>query len=204
MKNLLILMICFGIHFTAFAQILSDIEEVYPLQNDFAAIKKGNQWAFINKNGEKVIDYRDDLVLTEKVNSLNETTAYPVFNDGRCLIKKIKENTVYFGYINEKGAEIIKPQFLNATNFSNGFAIVVVFFQDSIGFNEVLKIPVMSNKMEEYVINPSGERVKYLYNPKNYISAKYKNKAPAVESKFIAPHLVATKNKNNKWEIHQF
>ncbi|WP_372766574.1 WG repeat-containing protein [Lutibacter sp.] len=204
MKNLLILIICFGIHSAAFSQIITDIDEVYPLHSDLAAIKKDNQWAFINKNGEKVIDFRNDLVLTEKVNSLNETNAYPVFNDGRCLIRKLMENTLYFGYINEKGAEIIKPQFLNATNFSNGFAIVVVFYQDSIGFNEVLKIPVMSSKMEEYVINTSGERVKYLYNPKNYIPSNYKIKAPAVESKFIAPNLVATKNKRNKWQIHQF
>lgn len=204
MKNLLILIICFGIHFTSFAQIVTDIDEVYPLQNDFVALKKGNQWAFINKNGEKVIDYRDDLVLTEKVNSLKEISAYPVFNDGRCLIKKIKENTVYFGYINEKGVEIIKSQFLNATNFSNGFAIVVLSSKDSIGFNYVLKKAIVSNILEEYVIDTSGELVKYLYNPRKNVPANYKNGIPIIESKFISPKLVAVKTKNKKWEIHQF
>jgi len=144
------------------------------------------------------------LVLTEKVNSLNEITAYPVFNDGRCLIKKIKENTVYFGYINEKGAEIIKPQFLNATNFSNGYAIVVLSSKDSIGFNYVLKKAIVSNILEEYVIDTSGELVKYLYNPRKNVPANYKNGIPIIESKFISPKLVAVKTKNKKWEIHQF
>jgi len=111
-------------------------------------------------------------------------------------------NTYYFGFINEKGVEIIKPQFLNATNFSNGYAIVVVQSKDSIGFNVILKKPIISNKIEEYVINTSGELIKYLYNPRSYVSSK--NKVPAIESKFIAPNLVAAKTKSKKWEIHQF
>lgn len=202
MKNLLILIICCSIHLTAFAQILSDVDEVYPLQGNLLAVKKANQWAFINKNGEKAIDFRDDLVLTNKVNALNQTISYPVFNDGRCLIKKLIANRYYFGYINENGAEIIKPQFLNATNFSNGFAIVTVQSKDSLGFNEVLKKPVISDKIEDFVIDTSGKLIKYLYNPRSY-HPSIKN-IPAVESKFIAPNLVAAKTKNKKWEIHQF
>lgn len=204
MKNLLIFIICFGIHSAAFAQILGDIDEVYPLHGDFAAIKKANQWAFITKDGKKAVDFRNDLVLTNKVNSLNQTISYPIFNDGRCLIRKLKGNTPYFGFINEKGEEIIKAQFLNATNFSNGYAIVVLSSKDSIGFNEVLKIPIMSSYMEEYVIDTSGELVKYLYNPRKQIPANYKNGIPIIESKFIAPKLVAVRTKSEKWEIHQF
>lgn len=202
MKNLFLFIICFGIHSAVFSQIFSDIDEVYPLQGDLAAIKKGDHWAFITKDGKMAIDFRDDLVLTNKVNTLNQTTSYPIFYDGRCLIKKIIANTYYFGFINEKGVEIIKPQFLNATNFSNGYAIVVVQSKDSIGFNEVLKKPIISNKIEEYVINTSGELVKYLYNPRSYVPSK--NKVPAIESMFMAPNLVAAKTKNKKWEIHQF
>lgn len=204
MKKLLILIVCFSINSVAFSQILSDIDEIYPFHGDFAAIKNANQWAFIDKDGNKAIDFRDDLVLTNKVNNLNQETSYPVFYEGRCLIRKLIANTYYFGFINEKGVEIIKPQFLNATNFSNGYAIVVVHAKDSIGYNEVLKLPIMSNNMEEYVIDTSGELVKYLYNPINYIPSNYKNGIPTIESKFIAPNLVAVKNQSKKWEIHQF
>ena len=203
MKKLFLLILCFCIYSVAFAQILSVFDEVYPLQGEFAAIKKGDQWAFITKDGKMAIDFRNDLVLTNKVNASNQTTSYPIFYDGRCLIKKLIENTYYFGFINEKGIEVIKPQFLNATNFSNGYAIVVLTAKDSIGFNQVLRKPIMSNYMEEYVIDTSGELVKYLYNPRKNVSANQKNGIPTIESKFIAPNLVATKTKTKKWEIHQ-
>ncbi|MHB1148342.1 MAG: WG repeat-containing protein [Lutibacter sp.] len=204
MKNLFLLFICFGIHSAVFSQILTDIDEVYPFQGDLAAIKKGDQWAFITKDGKRAIDFRDDLVLTNKVNAPNQTTSYPIFYDGRCLIKKLIANTYYFGFINEKGVEVIKPQFLNATNFSNGYAIVVLAAKDSLGFNQVLKKPIISNYMEEYIIDTSGELVKYLYNPRKNVPANYKNDIPIIESKFIAPNLVAAKTKSKKWEIHQF
>ncbi|MDP3946059.1 MAG: WG repeat-containing protein [Lutibacter sp.] len=204
MKKLLILLVCFSVYTGVFAQTLSDIDEVYPFHGDFAAIKKANQWAFVNKEGKKIIDFRSDLVLTNRLNSLNQTISYPVFNDGRCLIRKLMGDTYYYGFINEKGVEVIKPQFLNATNFSNGYAIVVLTSKDSIGFNYVLKKAVVSNIMEEYVINTSGELVKYLYNPRKNVPANYKNGVPIIESKFIAPNLVAVKNKNKKWDILQF
>jgi hypothetical protein len=202
MKKLLILIVCLSMHSAAFSQIFSEIDEVYPFYGDFAAIKKANQWAFIDKEGKKTIDFRADLVSTNSLNSLNQTISYPVFNDGRCLIRKLKGDTYYYGFINEKGDEIIKTQFLNATNFLNGYAIVVVQIKDSIGFNLVLNKPLISNKVEEYVINTSGERIKYLYNPRSFVPSK--NKIPAIESKFISPNLVAAKTKNKKWEIHQF
>jgi len=204
MKNLLFIIICIVNFALGNAQIMNDIDEVYRLNDDLLAIKKDNQWAFINMKGEKVIDYRKDLVLTEKTNSFNHTDVYPVFNDGRCLIRKLISGTFYYGYINEKGEEIIKPQFLNATNFLNGFAIVVVLSKDSIGFNEVLKKAITSNNIEEYLIDTSGEKIKYLYNPRNYTPIVYKNKIPPIESKFVAPGLVAVKTKNQKWNLHGF
>lgn len=204
MKKLLILIVCLSIHSAAFSQIFSEIDEVYPFHGDFAAIKKANQWAFIDKEGNKTIDFRADLVLTSRLNSLNQKTVYPVFNDGRCLIKKLKDGTYYFGFINEKGEEAIKTQFLNATNFSNGYAIVVLSSRDSIGFNYVLKKAIVSNIIEEYVIDTAGELVKYLYNPRKNVPANYKNGVPIIESKFIAPRMVAVKNKNKKWDIHVY
>lgn len=204
MKKLLILIVCLSINSVAFSQIFSEIDEVYPFHGDFAAIKKGNQWAFIDKEGKNTIDFRADLVLTNRLNSLNQTISYPVFNDNRCLVRRLKGDTYYYGFINEKGVGVIKPQFLNATNFSNGYAIVVLSSKDSIGFNHVLKKPIVSNIIEEYVIDTSGELIKYLYNPRKNVSANYKNGVPIIESKFIAPKLVAVKTKNKKWEIHQF
>jgi hypothetical protein len=204
MKKLLILIVCFSIYSAAFSQTVSDLDEVYPFHGDFAAIKKANQWAFIDKEGKQTIDFRTDLVLTSQTNSLNQIMAYPVFNDGRCLMRKLKGDTYYYGFFNEKGEEVIKPQFLNASNFSNGHAIVVLSSKDSLGFNYVLKKAIVSNIIEEYVIDASGELVKYLYNPRKNAPANYQNGVPIIESKFIAPSMVAAKNQRGKWDIRKF
>jgi len=207
MKNLLILIICLNIHLEGFSQIIKDIDEVSPFHGDLAAIRKGNQWAFINKEGVKVIDFRDDLVLSNKENAVSQikVSSYPIFKNGRCLIKKLIDGKYYYGFIDEKGKEIIPPQYLNASNFSNGFAIIVMFLKDTIGFNQIFKKHVVSHKLEEYVIDTSGDLVKYLYNARTYFVSKFKNRnLLEIQSKFVAPHLIAVKNKNNKWNIYNF
>lgn len=202
MRKFIIFIICLNISFISFAQILGNIDEVYPFYGDYAAIRKGNQWAFINKNGEKIIEFRKDLVLS---NVTNETTqskvfSFPIFKDGRCLIKKEIGGEYYYGYIDEKGNEIITPQFFNASNFLDGYAIIVKHLKDTIGYNEVLKKNVVSYKLEEYIINVKGEIVKYLLTRK-YVKSK---STLEIQSKFLTPHLIAIKNKDNKWEIYNF
>lgn len=207
MKKIFFIGICVIWSISLNAQIVKNIDECSPYNGDFAAVKTNGNWGFINKQGEIVIDYRNDLVAL-KGNSLenkkSELVHYPIFSNGRCLIKNVKEGVNYYGFINEKGDEIIKPTFLNATNFSNGYAIVIVLVKDSVGYNAILKKPIHSSYIEEYVINTSGELIKYLYNPKKYTPSKYINGEPLIESKFLAPNLVAVKNKEDKWDIHSF
>ncbi|MDX1828992.1 MAG: WG repeat-containing protein [Lutibacter sp.] len=202
MRKFITFIICLNVSFISFAQIFNNIDEIYPFYGDFAAIKKGNQWAFINKNGEKVINFRNDLVLS---NVTTETTqpkpsSFPIFKDGRCLIKREIDGKYYYGYIDKKGNEVITPQYLNASNFLYGYAIIVKHLKDTIGYNEVLKKNVVSYKLEEYIIDTKGEIVKYLLT-RNYIKSKNTLK---IQSKFIAPHLIAVKNEDNKWDIYNF
>ena len=203
MKKLVIFIICLNIQLISFAQIFSNIDEISPFHGDFAAIKKGDLWAIINKNGEKVIDFRNDLVLSEIANKENqsEISLYPIVEDGRCLIKKMIDGNYYFGYINENGEEVIAPTYLNATNFSNGFAIIVKYSKDSIGYNKIFKKNLIAHKLEEYIIDTQGNLVKYLYNGRNYIEGKTDI---TIQSKFLAPHLIAVKDENNKWKIYNF
>lgn len=201
MKNLIIIFICFQLHFVSFAQIFNDVDEVTPFQEDLTAVKKGNEWGFIDKKGTLVIDFRSDLVLTNSNPNKEITSSYPVFKNGRCLIKKLIDNTYFFGFIDKKGNEIIEPIYLNATNFKNGYAIVILPSKDVIGYNEVLKKDIVSSKIEEFIINPSGEVVKYLENPRKNITSKT---PPVFYSKFIAPNLIAVKKKDQKWDIYKF
>ena len=191
------------------AQIIRGVDEVTPYHEDLAAIKKGNQWAFINKEGLKVIDFRDDLVSTIDEHFLDEkgisSVSYPLFKEGRCLIKKIIDRVYYYGYIDNNGKEIIAPQYVNATNFMNGYAIIIKFATIVLGENEALDKRVVSYKLEEYVIDTSGKLIKYLDNARNSIPSNLKNNIPPeFESKFIAPHLIAVKTKDQKWDIYEF
>lgn len=191
------------------AQIIRGVDEVTPYHEDLAAIKKENQWAFINKEGLKVIDFRDDLVSTIDEHFLDEkgisSVSYPLFKEGRCLIKKIIDRVYYYGYIDNNGKEIIAPQYVNATNFMNGYAIIIKFATIVLGENEALDKRVVSYKLEEYVIDTSGKLIKYLDNARNSIPSNLKNNIPPeFESKFIAPHLIAVKTKDQKWDIYEF
>ena len=205
MKNLIIIIICLQFQFVSFAQIFNDVDQVTPFQEELAAIKKGHQWGFINKEGTLVIDYRNDLVLTNIMDEMGKVSTYPVFNNERCLIKKLIGDIYYYGFIDKTGNVVIKPNYLNATNFKNGYAIVIITSKDVIGHNEVLKKDIIYSKIEDFIINPSGEMVRYLENPRRNNSPKTKPKTPPVfYSKFIASHLIAVKKKDQKWDIYEF
>ena len=201
MKSFIIIFICLQLHFVSFAQIFNDIDEATPFQGDIAAVKKGNQWGFIDKNGTLVIDFRSDFVLTDIPSTKGIISSYPVFKNKRCLIKKLIDKTYYFGFIDKKGNVVIEPMYLNATNFKNGYAIVILTSKDIIGYNEILKKNIVSSKIEEFIINPKGDIIKYLENPRNNDSPK---KPPVFYSKFIAPNLIAVKKKDQKWDIYKF
>lgn len=185
------------------AQIIKDIDEVSPFHEGLSAIKKADQWAFINNKGVKVIDFRNDLV-TSKTEETSKS--YPVFRDERCLIRKLIDGVYHFGYIDNNGKEIITPQYLNATNFKSGYAIVIVLEKEVIGFNESLGKNVVSYTLKEYIIDTSGITVKHLDNARNYVKSKYKdNKLPSFYSKFIGPHLIAVQTTDAlKYNIYKF
>ena len=202
MRSIIIFLVCLSLGFTGFSQVAFGIDVVTPYQGELAAVKKGDSWGFINKSGMLIIDYRSDFVIK---NNSNVETNYPVFKDGRSLIRKKIDGDYYYGFINTKGVEIIPAKFLNATQFKNGFAIVVTLLKDSIGFNKVLEKNVTSNKLEEYVIDTLGTKVRYLENPMRYSKALQKVKSPPkIRSKFIAPRLIAVLKKNGKWDIYKF
>ena len=202
MKNLLIIIICISLHSTGFSQISVGNDQVMPYIGEIAAVKKGSNWGFINKSGVLVVDFRNDYVLTKNKNTAH---LHPVFNNERCLITKLIDDVYYYGYIDTTGKEIIPATYLNASNFKDGYAIVSTLLKDSIGYNKVLNKSITSYKIEEYVIDNSGELIKYLENPLIYDSQKMRSKTPpSLRSKFIAPHLIAVLKKNQKWDIYKF
>ena len=201
MKNLLLFIICICINTVGFGQIIAtEYDEVSPFIEDLSAVRNGDTWGFINKEGNMAVDFRDDIALSSE-----SLVPYPVFNNNRCLIKRLINNAYYYGYINDKGKEVIPPQYLNASNFKDGYAIVIKLLKDTIGYNEVFKKPLTTYKLEEFIIDVSGETVRYLENPIIYIPPKItQTTPPEFHSKFIAPHIVAVQKKNMKWDIYEF
>ncbi|MBJ2172895.1 WG repeat-containing protein [Aureibaculum sp. A20] len=204
MKKLIVLLLCFSVNQILFSQNLKDIDFVSPFNEDLAAVQKNDQWAFINKKGEKVIDFRDGVVATE-INSEEPSIKYPIFKEGKCIIKKRIDNTFYYGYMDKEGNTIIEPQFLNVTNFKEGIAIIIKIDTTTMGKNKILSKNVVSYNLEEYVIDGSGKIIKYLDNGRGYNDAMNSTSLPpSFHSKIIAPRLIALKTKNEKWNLYSW
>ena len=183
--------------FFGFSQSIENIDYISPFHDGLAAIKKGNQWAFINNQGVIAIDYRDDIK-ESKIESEN----YPIFKNGRCLITQTKDDIIYFGYIDKSGNTVIKPQFLNATIFNNNTAIVLELVKESPWSNNILEKPVVYYKYFEAVINTNGEIIHSLSDPIPItLSKDYVRETPKITSKLISDKTYATWSKDKKWEI---
>ncbi|KGL60029.1 WG repeat-containing protein [Polaribacter sp. Hel1_33_49] len=192
MKKIIILFIL--IPFLGFSQIPDKLDYISPYNEGFSAVKKGNQWAFINLKGNIVIDFRDNLVLTETNNK-----KYPVFINERCLISEKKDGISYFGYIDTSGKTIIEPQFLNATNFDEEFAIAIELYKEILGKNNILNKQTVRYESTEVIINKSGIIIRKLTEPKGLaLSRNYINKPPKISSKIIAENLFSALGKDNK------
>ncbi|RSK40752.1 WG repeat-containing protein [Mangrovimonas spongiae] len=201
MKNTVILLLT-TILSTApiYSQSIENIDYISPVHENMIAIKKNNQWAFINTKGDLVINFRTDLVKTN-----TEHGNYPMFNSERCLIKSAKNGITYFGYIDKLGNTIIEPQFLNATTFKDGKAIVLKLQKEIVGRNDILEKNVVYHKYFEVVITPNGKDIHYI-NPDGTnvsLDKEFLRKPPEINSKRISNTLYAIKGENNKWIITQ-
>ncbi len=179
-------------------QGIKDIDFISPFNDGLSAVQKGDSWAFIDVSGEMVIDFRKDLVLT----TIGDQQ-YPVFNSGRCLIMTKKDGISYFGYIDKTGKTVMKPQFLNATNFNNGLAIVLKLHKTILGKNDILDKNMIDYSYTTISINPEGNTIHYLSEKPQHItlSKDYVGKPPQIRVKFISENLIAIKTENNTWII---
>ena len=184
-----------------FAQNIENIENmeyIAPFNDEVAAIKKDGQWAFINAEGNIVVNFRNDLVST-KTNDGN----YPVFNNGRCIIAKEKNGISYFGYIDKTGKTVIEPKFLNATNFNDNKAIALELIKEEAGKNPILDKNIVYHNYFEVTIDLNGDILNYL-NPKGVnvtLDEKFLSKPPTINAKFISKYLVSFKTNDNKFDI---
>ena len=194
MKKLLITLVL--IPFIGIAQTFENLDYISPFSNGVAAIKKGNEWGFIDPEGNLIVDFRNDLVLTKTGNA-----TYPIFSNEKCLIAHQKDGILYYGYIDKTGKTVITPQFLNATNFEYDKALVLKVEKETIGYNDIFKKDVVNYHYFEVVIDENGNSLDHLTQLALHISPKYSKskEPPVITSKFISDNLIAVKSDENKW-----
>ena len=181
-------------------QTIENIDFVSPFHDGLSAVKKGNNWAFIDQNGSIIIDFREDLVKTK-----TDGGYYPLFSNGKCIIAQKKDDILLYGFIDKKGNISIEPQFLNVLNFQGNKTLALIVHKETIGFNDIFKKDVVNYHYFEVVIDENGNSLDHLTQLALHISPKYSKskEPPVITSKFISDNLIAVKSDENKWNLRK-
>jgi len=181
-----------------FTQSIENLDYISPFHDGVAAIKKDAQWAFINQSGDIVVNFRNDLVITN-----TDEASFPIFYDGRCLIETKKDGISYFGYIDTSGKTVIIPQFLNAINFINGLAIALKLDRKVIAKNTAMGKDLVNYKYYQVTIDVNGDVENYLTQDgvNVVIDNEFLREPPKITSKRITDALFAIKDENGKWSV---
>lgn len=183
-----------------FSQTTQEFDFVSPFHEEVAAVKKGDQWGFINRSGDMIIDFRKDLVITK-----TSKGEYPIFMNEMCLIFKKEKDIKYFGYINNLGKTVIEPVYLNATNFEFDYALALKLRKEIAGHNHLLNKDVVYYTYEEVIIDKKGDVLEKLTEAKNVVlMKKMLPEPPGFTSKILSNHLATVKDSNGKWTIKRF
>ncbi len=156
MRRRFALILSLALMWQGFSQVISDLDWVSPMHEGMAAVKKGNMWGFIDKDGSMKIEPREDLAPSKtSLSGVSEDSEmkYPIFVEGRCLIEQTFEGIRYFGFIDKQGKTVVEPGYINATNFRNGFAIVTQYSKQVLGKNNILGKDVVNYLAEELIID---------------------------------------------------
>ncbi len=187
------------------AQVMKGIEVIAPFSEGLAAIKKGEQWGFINTKGDLVIDFRNDLVWDGTADPSTfgiMGVKYPSFNQGRCLVKKIEEGIPYYGFIDTSGKLVIDYQFLNVAQYDSGHITGIIFEKVLKGENE-FKLKIYDYKFHEVLMDTSGKIIEYLAKPTNIQMTSKRYKTPWLRTKLLNDNLIAVRNEDNSLEIRK-
>lgn len=188
------------------AQNLENIDEIAPFSDGLAAIRKGKQWGFINEEGTLVINFRDDVYWNKTVDSSRTDIlgiAYPMFNEGLCIITKTVEDGVpLLGYMDKTGTTVIEPQFLNIFPFKNGLATGVLLDKTIKGENE-FKLQIYEYKFFDVLFTTSGEITDYFEKRDNIQMTIKRYETPKIGAKILANGLVAVEIPTQGWQIRK-
>ncbi|WP_157812187.1 WG repeat-containing protein [Polaribacter sp. ALD11] len=177
------------------AQQLKNIAKIGNLSEGLIAIKNDDSWGFIDIKGVLVINFRKDIATS--------SGEFPVFSNGLCLIKEIREDIIYYGFINTKGETIIPAEYIVATPFKNGFSRVINYYKTDTGTNAFGQ-SVVYYTYNELIIDTENKSVLNFSGSHNLLLHKLKlqKDIPTIRSKFINDDLISIKEDNNTFSIY--
>ena len=185
---------------------VENLDEVTPFHEGLAAVRRGNQWGFINTEGELVIGFRSDLVWNQSPDanaSGVEAIPYPRFKDGRCPVTVEKEEGIpFYGYIDTSGKTVIEPEYLNLTEFSNGKA-VGIFFQKTYRGKNNFQLNIYDYSFTEGIINTKGEMIWPLTERKNILMKPVRYEMPLIQARILENNIIAVEAAPDRWEIRK-
>ena len=117
--------------------ISNEYEDVADFSEGLCAVQKNGKWGYINNTGEIVIPFNFDVVRD--------------FHQG---FAAVSQGSNKVGYIDKNGDWLVEPEFYNALDFKNGYAIINK--NGKLGF---------INLQGEIIIEPQYERVDNFVNP---------------------------------------
>lgn len=202
MKKYILAIITILISTVVLAQLPENLDEVTPFNEGLAAVRQGNEWAFIDEDGTVVIDFRNDIYWNKEATSADEgvtAVRHPHFSDGLCMVVKYVDEIPVYGFIDTKGDLVIEHQFLNVRPFKDGFTTGILYETVFRGQNE-FKLNIYEYKFHEVLMRSDGEIVDFMNRRYNIQMKKPRYTMPNIESMMLNEQLVAYKKEGN-WEL---
>lgn len=184
---------------------LEAIDEIAPFSEGLAAVRRGNQWGFINNDGNLVIAFRDDLVWDKDADVTKSDilgVRYPLFKDGRCLVKKIEDEIPTYGFIDTNGGLVIDHQFLNVSPFDGGYTTGVVFDRVFRGNNE-FNLRIYDYKYHDVLMDAAGKIVEFFDRRYNIQLTIRRYELPELGVKLLSKNLIALQTEDKRWKIRK-
>jgi hypothetical protein len=186
--------------------IIEDLDQVSPFHEGLAAIRKDNQWGFIDTDGNLVIEFRDDLVWNENADPANHdltSIPYPQFREGRCMVRALRDEDIpVYGFINREGDTVIPPQYLNLTPFQDGRAVGILVTKTFRGKNN-FQLNIYDYSFTEAVLNLEGEIMWPISERDNILMQKRRYERPSLSARLMGNGLLAVETTPGKWEIRR-
>ena len=200
----LALLLAFQCQLTA-QEKLEGIDEITEFKEGLAAVRKGDQWGFLNKQGQLVIDFRDDVVWNKDAKPDHKGVLgirYPSFKNGMCPVQKLEDGIPIYGFINTSGQLVVDYQFLNISSFKDGYATGVYFDKVFRGNNE-FNLKIFDFKFHDVLFDANGNIVEFFGRRYNIQMTKKRYKIPALRAKYLSNDVIALYVEGKGWEIRK-